>query len=369
MYAEIAIWKGYALPVRDVVIAGGLVLLAWSVGRLARWGLEHWCERAGLEPGRHRAAQMAFLLGKPVSRFVTLGGCAAANRILVPLFPMDMRIFPPAVVRSGLFLLGVLTVISFLRQFFRFLIESYIAHAEAQADRERVAKDFAPLLQRVLMVMVYLAMTAMVLHYFKFDISSIVVSMGIGTVAVGLAAQDTLSNMIAGFFIMFDRPFRIGDRIELENKTLGDVVDIGLRTTRIQTLQNTIAVLPNAFLSKSQVINHSYPDRRARVELSFTVAFGADIARVAGIFAACAAGVPEILADPGPDCLLTGSSALGLQFAGGGWVSDYTLKARATNELAMKFFAALRADGVPLAGAEAILGSLGAALPSAGGKP
>lgn len=187
-----------------------------------------------------------------------------------------------------------------------------------------MAKDFAPLLQRVLMVMVYPSMAAMVLHYSP-DISSIVVSMGIGTVAVGLAAQDTLSNMIAGFFIMFDRPFRIGDRIELEQ-------DPGRRgghrpahhphqDTRTPSFRSTPSC-PRA------VVNHSYPDRRARVELTFTVAFDAEIARVPDIFAARAAGVPEILADPAPDCSLTGSSALGLQFSGGGWVGDYTLKAR-----------------------------------------
>jgi len=79
-----------------------------------------------------------------------------------------------------------------------------------------------------------------ILHYFEKDVSSIIVSLGVGSLAVALAAKDTLANMISGFMIMTDRPFRIGDRIMLESGEKGDVYDIGLRSTKILTFDNTL---------------------------------------------------------------------------------------------------------------------------------
>ena len=61
--------------------------------------------------------------------------------------------------------------------------------------------------------------------------------------------------------VMLDRPYRIGDRIEiLDLKTWGDVVDIGLRSTRIRTQDNRMVVVPNSLIGKSLVVNYAYPN-------------------------------------------------------------------------------------------------------------
>ena len=76
------------------------------------------------------------------------------------------------------------------------------------------------------------------------------VSLGVGSLAVGLAAQDTLANMFAGFTLMLDRPFRVGDRIQLASGEVGDVEAIGMRATRIKTSDETILVVPNSLLDQ-----------------------------------------------------------------------------------------------------------------------
>jgi small-conductance mechanosensitive channel len=97
---------------------------------------------------------------------------------------------------------------------------------------------------------------------------------------VGLAARDTLSDVIAGFFILIDQPFRVGDRVEVEGvETWADVVSIGLRTSVLRTRHNVEIVVPNSAIGNNQVINYSYPDSRYRMQTYVEIAFGTDVER------------------------------------------------------------------------------------------
>jgi small-conductance mechanosensitive channel len=91
------------------------------------------------------------------------------------------------------------------------------------------------------------------------NVSSLVVSLGVGSLAIGLAAQETLSNMFAGFTLMLDRPFQAGERIRLASGEVGDVLAIGMRATRIKTLDETILVVPNNILVRERLVNMSRP--------------------------------------------------------------------------------------------------------------
>ena len=103
-------------------------------------------------------------------------------------------------------------------------------------------------------------------------------TLGIGSLAIALAAQATLADTIAGVAIIADRPFSVGDRIEiLELDTWGDVTEIGLRSTRIRTRDNRLVVVPNSVIGKSLVVNHSIPSTVYRVETHVGVAYGTDL--------------------------------------------------------------------------------------------
>jgi len=129
--------------------------------------------------------------------------------------------------------------------------------------------------------------------------------LGVASMAIGLAAKDTLANMISGFTLMVDRPFRVGDRIQLAGGETGDVMEIGLRCTRIRTFENNILVVPNTELVNTKVINQCFPDSVMRGKAKVGVAYGADIDKVKAIMLDIANSHPQIVKTPPPIVLFT----------------------------------------------------------------
>lgn len=138
--------------------------------------------------------------------------------------------------------------------------------------------QFLDLFRHVTLIVLSITVIIIVLGRFGIEISALVTTLGIGSLAFALAAQETLGNMIAGFTILVDQPFKVGDRVEiLDIDTWGDVTEIGLRSTRILTRDNRLVSVPNAVIGKGLVVNYSVPSTKYRVETHVGVAYGADL--------------------------------------------------------------------------------------------
>jgi MscS family membrane protein len=147
----------------------------------------------------------------------------------------------------------------------------------------------------------------LVLDNYGVQVSALVTTLGIGGLAISLAAQDTLSNMVSGIILVIDRPFRIGDRVEVQGVGLnveGEVVDIGLRSTRIRTYDNQMVIVPNSNISKNQVINHTFPDPRSRVQVDIGVVQGTDLGTVREVIIRAVRSVEDVLVDGPVDVIL-----------------------------------------------------------------
>jgi small-conductance mechanosensitive channel len=148
----------------------------------------------------------------------------------------------------------------------------------AQHTSTELDEQLLPFFRRVVLILLSVIAFITLLSQLDVDVSAFVTTLGIGSLAIALAAQATLADTISGFVIMIDRPFRIGDRIEiLELNTWGDVVDIGLRSSRIRTRDNRMVIVPNSVIGKSLVVNYSYPDTQYRIQIHVGVAYGADV--------------------------------------------------------------------------------------------
>lgn len=215
---------------------------------------------------------------------------------------------------DALYVLAVLIVASVLSKTLQTLLDWYSKHLSSR-DKGKIQDEFQPLLKRMIFIIVYLTAIIFILNHFQQNISSLIVSLGVGSLAVALAAKDTLANMIAGFMIMTDRPFRLGDRIQLEAGEKGDVYDIGLRTTKILTFDNTLIIVPNQQIINEKVTNLSYPDPQIRVSVELGVAYGTDLKRVKDILIEICEAHPKVLSSPAPQVYFVnfGDSSLDLK--------------------------------------------------------
>ena len=148
--------------------------------------------------------------------------------------------------------------------------------SEKNPGLEQVAAP-ATLIVRALFALVAVVI---ILENLGIHLTAVWTTLGVGSVAVALALQETLSNFFAGLYIMADRPIRPGDYIKLDSGQEGFVVRVGWRSTSIRMLANNLVVIPNSTLAKAVITNYSLPEDRMSYVLQVGVAYGSDPGRV-----------------------------------------------------------------------------------------
>jgi len=243
-------------------------------------------------------------------------------------------------------LVGISVGIGFIRVTIEYLLESA---AQSHHQDTKQLMTVAPLAQNLISLLVILIAAAIVMDHFSINVGSLLVSLGVGSLAVALAAQDTLANIIAGVIIAFDQPFRVGDRIQLPNGTLADVQAIGLRSTRILDFDNNYHIVPNSELVKSTVINFAYPTHKTRVLVPFTLPFGTDIQKVREIAMQVMKSHRFVVSDPEPALQAMRITELGIEVRLACFVEDYVQRFDTEIELREELHRALTNAGIKLA--------------------
>ncbi len=196
--------------------------------------------------------------------------------------------------------------------------------------------EFIPVFRRMAKVVVFFVAVTIILGHFDVKITALLGAAGFASLAVALAAQETVANMISGFTILVDRPFRVGDRVELADGTVGDVSDIGLRSTKILSFDSTQLIIPNKQISSARIINHSYPDAKVKLRKDYTVAYGSDVEKVKRLLVEIASQHAKVLKDPEPGVYFTDFGDSALVFKLVCWVEDYKDKFGTTDEINME---------------------------------
>ncbi len=331
---------------REIVISVVIVLFSFIVAKivdfLLGWTARHLTTRTRTELDD---AVIAAIRKPVIHAIVLLGLYIAAHRLALD---PEVKASSLKIVDRVLYILAVVVAASILWRIADALILWY-THEVALRTNTRLDKKFAPLLGRMVKTLLLIIVVIIILDKFGVNVNSIIVSLGVGSLAVALAAKDTAANIIAGITIMVDRPFRIGDRIELSSGEIGDVHDIGFRSTRILTFENTLIIVPNALIINEKLTNLSYPDRGIRVRVDVNVAIKTDVEKAKEIMLEISRSHTDVLAEPAPSCWFTelGDSSLRLSLFCR--VADYDQQWAVGEELRRTVKRRFEAEGIEIA--------------------
>jgi MscS family membrane protein len=125
---------------------------------------------------------------------------------------------------------------------------------------KKSAAAILPLLNRVVKITIIAVGALSTLNNWGFDIAAILAALGVGGIAIALASQKSIENLFGGIVLALDQPIRVGDFGKFNN-IIGTVIDVGLRSTKIQTLSRTIVTIPNATLSAESIETYAYRDK------------------------------------------------------------------------------------------------------------
>lgn len=231
-----------------------------------------------------------------------------------------------------LWLLGYLTVYRLTVNISQWYQSDVAYRTETQLDEQIV-----PFFRRITLVVITIIAIIVLMGYFNVNtgtISAFITTLGIGSLAIALAAQTTLGDVFSGVVIMVDRPFRVGDRIELrELQTWGNVTGIGFRSTRILTRDNRLVVVPNSVIAAQPIVNHSIPNSMFRVQTEVGVAYGLDVDAVRAVLVDAVRAQDWVMKDKPIEALFLEFQDSGLLFRVRCWIDSYEETRRTLDKL------------------------------------
>ena len=173
------------------------------------------------------------------------------------------------------------------------------------------------------------------------NLSSITILLGALGVGIGFGLQNVTNNFVSGIIILFERPIKVGDRIEVAD-VAGDVVDISMRATTIVTNDNISIIVPNSQFISETVINWSHTDRNVRFNFPVGVSYKEDPENVRQVLIGIAMDNPGVLKSPNPDVLFSEYAESAMVFNLRVWTREYinrpgVLKSQLYYEIARRF--------------------------------
>lgn len=330
---EIAEILGYSR-----LIGAGLILLAGFVAsKIVQAVVKGLLMRLAAKTSSQLDEGILALIQKPLWQTIVLFSAALA----IAWLNQDQRaqFVMIGLIESLVLLIWLVTALRLTSLIFGALGKSLAAAGKAGAD-------LAPLLANLVRVVIIVGSIMAVLSVWEVDITPLLASAGIAGVAVALAAKDTLANFFGGVSVFIDRPYKIGDYINLSTGERGEVVDIGIRSTRIQTRDDIQIIIPNATIAASKIVNESAPEPRFRTRIKVGVAYGSDLDLVEKILLEASTSNELVAPYPEPRVRFRtfGDSSLDYELLC--WLEDPRDRGRAIHAISRRIYDEFNRQGV-----------------------
>ncbi len=264
-------------------------------------------------------------LQTPLALTIFLFGCMHATLTEpVPKAPYDFML--PAVIRSGMLLVWVVAILRAMNRLNEI-------SAGILLRREEFDRDLFYMFKNISRIVVVFTSILWILTIWDIAITPIFASAGIAGIAIALAAKDTLANFFGGISIYMDRSYKVSEYIILDSGERGEVVELGIRSTKIKTRDDVLITIPNSIMANSKIINQSAPKPSFRIRIDVGVAYGSDLDQVEGTLMEVAQRHPGVAKSPNPRVRARkfGESSIDFQLLC--WVNDPRVRGRMTHDL------------------------------------
>lgn len=253
----------YGNSILNWAIAVGILILSFVVVKMLYWIFSNVIRRLTSKTKTNLDDVLIDKLEKPLTYLVLILGYWISIHYLV--FKEEVEL---ALENVAYFLL-VIDVTAILSRIVDALITEIIMPISEKSDSS-FDNQLIPVIQKGVRSIIWILGIIIGLDNIGFDITAMIAGLGIGGLALALAAQDSVKNIFAGIMIFLDKPFRIKDRIQVDGFD-GIVEEVGLRSTRLRTLEGRIVTIPNSRFTDNSVTNvTSQPTLKVKLNLGLT---------------------------------------------------------------------------------------------------
>lgn len=323
------------LPAWSVVLAyvGFWTLVAIVVAAGLRRTLTRFAKRHGGEPSE--------VLARSLPRPAGIGLLLVALAVGVRFLPLETR----RMAEAHRFIAVAVCVLA-VALLMRVALRSIDAYGRSNPG----LKSSSGIGKAIVWVVGLALIAALVSDALGVSLAPALTALGVGSLAVALALQDTLSNFFSGVYLVVDKPVRPGDFIRVDPGFEGYVATIGWRSTHLRTMNNNLVIIPNAALSKAIITNYSLPTTEVASSVRVDVPFDVDLDRVEAALAEEARSgldLPGMAKKPAPSVLMApGFVDGGVAFTVGFFVRSYEDQGDVQHALRKRIAARLKKEGV-----------------------
>ncbi len=317
-----------------------VILVFFMLGKLVDWIITGLLAKVVNRTKSDFDDKVLELLHKPIFLSVLLVGLGFATYLLQQ---------PERITSITIHILQTLAVLVWFR-FGLGLANSTIDELEANEKRFKfITTTTSPLLKNTLSIILVAISVYVIFLIWNINITAWIASAGIIGLAVSFAAKDTLANVFGGVTIFADKPFKVGDFINLDTGERGVITHIGVRSTRILTRDDIEITVPNGILANTTIINESGgPHEKFRIRVRVGVAYGSDIDKVEDVLMRVATKHKEVCKSPKPRVRFRVFGASSLDYELLCWVERPVLRGRILHELNKEVYRAFAKENIEI---------------------
>lgn len=260
--------------------------------------------------------QIINVFHKPIYYFILLLGFNFA------IFPLKLPIKLAQGIQSGIYsimvVIGIITIVKGIDIF----IGSW-GDIWAKKTKSDIDDELLPFFHKTSKIIFFIFGFLFILKIWGVNITGFLAGLGIAGIAIGFAVKDSLGNIFGGISLLLDKSIKVGDRIKLESGEMGEIEEVGLRSTKLRTFDNDLLIIPSGLLANQKVQNYTLPDKKLKVKVFFGVEYGSKIEDVKKVVLTAVKNLKNVSKEIEPNILFLEMADFSLNFRCDIWVDDY----------------------------------------------